>query len=87
MIHGRQIENEEFKFTVELDVETYTDKDVFYIMHKLGILNCLIHMRKFRDDKKFRRETLRRDKETDRMFKAYIKYQEEQEAKERANLR
>ena len=74
MVYGNEVTNEDeqviFRFEFD-DREEFTEKDMFYLMYRVGVFGLMTNVKKFWKDKKFQKEVLRRDKETDKLYKKY----------------
>ena len=76
MVYGNEVTNEGeqviFRFEFD-DREEFSEKDMFYMMYRVGVFGMMTNVKKFWMDPKFRKEVLRRDKETDKLYKKYQK--------------
>ncbi len=52
----------------------YTEKDMFYFMYRIGFFSVLRDVKKFWTDVKYRKELLRRDKEVDKLYRKYVRF-------------
>ena len=76
MVYGNEVTNEDeqviFRFEFD-DREEFSEKDMFYMMYRMGVFGLMTNVKKFWGDKKFAKEVLKRDKETDKLYKKYQK--------------
>lgn len=76
MVYGNEVNNEDgeviFRFEFD-DKSEFSEKDMFYMMYRVGVFGLMTNVKRFWGDKKFQKEVLRRDKETDKLYKKYQK--------------
>lgn len=76
MVYGNEVNDSEgeviFRFEFD-DKGRFSEKDMFYMMYKVGMFNVMGGVRRFWSDDKFVKEVLKRDKETDKLYKKYKK--------------
>lgn len=76
MVYGNEVTNPEeqvvFRFEFD-DRGEFSEKDMFYMMYRMGVFGLMTNVKKFWVDKKFAKEVLKRDKETDKLYKKYQK--------------
>ena len=77
MVYSNEITDDEGNvvFRCEFDDRfDFTQKDMFYLMHKIGLFAMLGNIKKFWVDKVYQKEIKRRDKETDKLYKKYQRF-------------
>lgn len=76
MVYGNEVSNDDgeviFRFEFD-DRSLFTEKDMFYMMYRVGVFGLMTNVKRFWNDPKFRKEVLRRSKETDKLYKQYQK--------------
>ena len=76
MVYGNEVNDSEgeviFRFEFD-DKGKFSEKDMFYLMYRVGVFGMMTNVKKFWTDEKFKKEVLRRDKETDKLYKKYQK--------------
>ena len=76
MVYGNEVNDSEgeviFRFEFD-DKGLFSEKDMFYLMYRVGVFGMMTNVKKFWTDEKFKKEVLRRDKETDNLYKKYQK--------------
>lgn len=76
MVYGNEVTDGEgeviFRFEFD-DKGLFSEKDMFYMMYRVGVFGMMTNVKKFWTDKKFTKEVLQRDKETDKLYKKYKK--------------
>ena len=74
MLYSKLVEGGDCAFKVEFDDGSkFNEKDVFYIMHNLGIFGALANMGEFARNKHARKDILKRTKKMDSLYREYKK--------------
>jgi hypothetical protein len=77
MVYSNEITNSEGDVIMRLELDDrfdFNQKDMFYLMHKVGLYSAVSNIKKFWVDKKYQKEIIRRDKETDKLYKKYKRF-------------
>jgi hypothetical protein len=77
MVYGNEITDSEGNvvFRCEFDDRfEFKEKDMFYLMHKVGLFGMLGSIKKFWVDKKYQKGVIKRDKETDKLYRKYKRF-------------
>jgi hypothetical protein len=76
-VYSNEITNSEGDVIMRLELDDrfdFNQKDMFYLMHKVGLYSAVSNIKKFWVDKKYQKEIIRRDKETDKLYKKYKRF-------------
>jgi hypothetical protein len=77
MVYSNEITNSEGDVIMRLELDDrfdFNQKDMFYLMHKVGLFSAVAGIKRFWIDKKYQKEIVRRDKETDKLYKRYKRF-------------
>ena len=77
MVYSNEITDSEGNvvFRCEFDDRfEFKEKDMFYLMHRIGLFGMLGNIKRFWVDKKYQKDVIRRNKETDKLYKKYQRF-------------
>jgi hypothetical protein len=77
MVYSNEITDSEGNVIMRIELDDrfdFTPKDMFYLMHKIGLYSAMSNIKRFWTDKKYQKEIVRRDKETDKLYKRYKRF-------------
>lgn len=77
MVYGNEITDSEGNVVMRLELDDrfeFNPKDMFYLMQKVGLFSVMSNIKRFWIDKKYQKDIIRRDKETDKLYKKYKRF-------------
>ena len=77
MVYSNEITDSEGNVIMRIELDDrfdFTPKDMFYLFHRIGLFGVLNNVKRFWVDKKYQKEVLRRDKETDKLYRKYQRF-------------
>lgn len=78
MVYGNEITDSEGNVIMRFEFDDrfeFNEKDMFYLMYKVGFYQAIAGIKRFWVDDKYRKDLIRRDKETDKLYKKYQRLQ------------
>jgi hypothetical protein len=77
MVYSNEITDGDGNVIMRLELDDrfdFNEKDMFYLMHKVGLFSVMSNIKRFWTDKVYQKSVIRRDKETDKLYKKYQRF-------------